>query len=93
MLYTYLLVAYLIAPTHGRAALWYHPFSDDQARITTASDGHPGDPLNAGLIGSEAEVTHGRLTEYCGLGCSAAKDDVFRFHYPTPKPCSLSGLV
>ena len=56
VLFTYLLVAYLIAPEVWKSYLWYRPFLDDQARITTASDGHPGDPLNVGLIGSEAEV-------------------------------------
>lgn len=55
MLFAYLLVAYLIAPDAWKSYLWYYPFSDDQARITTASDGHPGDPLNVGLIDSERD--------------------------------------
>ena len=50
-------VAYLVAPW-----LWeryfreHHGALSDAPRITTTSDGHPGDPLNIALVGSEAEV-------------------------------------
>jgi len=48
--------AYLVVP-----ALWVrhfrrHPFSAQTARITLTGDGHPGDPINIGLVGSEEDV-------------------------------------
>ena len=48
--------AYLIVP-----ALWVrhfrrHPFLAQAARITQTGDGHPGDPINIGLVGSEEDV-------------------------------------
>src|SRR4029077_4899225 len=47
--------AYLVVP-----ALWVrhfrrHPFSAQTARITLTGDGHPGDPINIPLVGSEAD--------------------------------------
>lgn len=57
VLFGYLLLAYLIAPDAWKSYLWYRPFADDHARITTTSDRHPGDPLNVGLVGSEDDVT------------------------------------
>jgi hypothetical protein len=53
---TWALLAYLVAPW-----LWERYFRDraavaDAPRITTTSDGHPGDPLNIALVGSEAAV-------------------------------------
>jgi hypothetical protein len=47
--------AYLIVP-----ALWVrhfrrHPFFAQAARITQTGDGHPGDPINIGLVGSEED--------------------------------------
>jgi len=52
----YLLTAYVIAP-----ALWIryarrHPSFDEIPRITYTGDGHPGDPLNVSLIGTERQV-------------------------------------
>ena len=48
--------AYLVVP-----ALWVrhfrrHPFAAQTARITLTGDGHPGDPINIGLVGSEEDV-------------------------------------
>ncbi len=48
--------AYLVAPW-----LWERYFRDrvvvsGEPRITETSDGHPGDPLNIALVGSEADV-------------------------------------
>ena len=48
--------AYLVVP-----ALWVrhfrrHPFFAQAARITLTGDGHPGDPINIGLVGSEEDV-------------------------------------
>jgi hypothetical protein len=56
LLLLYLLTAYVIAP-----ALWLryarrHPSFDEIPRITYTGDGHPGDPLNVSLIGSERQV-------------------------------------
>ncbi len=53
---TYLVAAYLIAPF-----FWYE-FEEhtsnffDHTRITQTADGHPGDPLNVALIGTEAQL-------------------------------------
>ena len=56
LLLLYLLTAYVIAP-----ALWIryarrHPSFDEIPRITYTGDGHPGDPLNVSLIGTERQV-------------------------------------
>jgi hypothetical protein len=46
--------AYLIVPR-----LWAlyrrQPVLADLARVTQTADGHPGDPINIGLVGSEAK--------------------------------------
>lgn len=50
------LVAYLVAP---RLWTWYLERAQplpDVARVTHTADGHPGDPVNIALEGSEAEV-------------------------------------
>jgi hypothetical protein len=52
----YLAVAYLIVPLMWKQYAERHPTFDDNPRITETGDGHPGDPLNAALIGTEAEV-------------------------------------
>jgi hypothetical protein len=52
----YLLAAYVIIPAAWEAYERWHPSFDDSPRITHTSDGHPGDPLNVALIGTEAEV-------------------------------------
>jgi hypothetical protein len=56
LLILYLLSAYVLAP-----ALWIryarrHPAFNDLPGITLTGDGHPGDPLNVALIGTEAEL-------------------------------------
>src|SRR5262245_44752590 len=52
----YLLVAYLVAPVVWRYYARRHPSFDDNPRITETSDGHPGDPLNVSLIGTEEHL-------------------------------------
>lgn len=52
----YLFIAYLLAPE-----LWRHLFrpvsvATEVDRTTKTVDGHPGDPLNIALVGTEAEV-------------------------------------
>jgi hypothetical protein len=52
----YFAAAYIVVPQIWK---WYahrHPAYDDNPRVTQTSDGHPGDPLNVSLIGTEAEV-------------------------------------
>jgi hypothetical protein len=55
-LLVYLLVAYLLMPLVWRLYEHRHPSLDDIPTITYTGDGHPGDPLNVSLIGTEAEV-------------------------------------
>ena len=52
----YLAVAYLIIPFGWTRYAKHHSTFDDNPRLTKTSDGHPGDPLNVGLIGTETEV-------------------------------------
>ena len=51
----YLALAYVVLP-----ALWRHyehqPAMATMPTVTSTSDGHPGDPLNVALVGTEAEV-------------------------------------
>ncbi len=53
----WLLLAYLILP-----ALWrhyeHHPALENVPKTTLTAQGIPGDPLNVGLIGTEAELIH-----------------------------------
>jgi hypothetical protein len=53
---TYLLAAYVVIPLAWEAYAHRHPSFDDNPRITQTSDGHPGDPLNVVLIGTQEEV-------------------------------------
>ncbi len=52
----YLTVAYVVAPLIWERYADRHPSFDDNPRITKTSDGHPGDPLNVGLFGSQADI-------------------------------------
>ncbi len=52
----YLLIAYLVLPHAWERYARKHPSFDDDPRITKTKDGHPGDPLNVALIGTEGEV-------------------------------------
>ncbi len=56
----WLVSAYLILP-----ALWrhyeHHPALAEAPKTTLTSQGIPGDPLNVGLIGAEADVIHSML--------------------------------
>lgn len=56
VLATYFVTAYLIIPLATKLYFERHPSLDDVPGITQTSDGHPGDPLNLALIGSESEV-------------------------------------
>ena len=52
----YLLAAYVVVPLGWELDAERHPALDENPRITTTGDGHPGDPLNVALIGSESAV-------------------------------------
>ncbi|MBU3666066.1 MAG: hypothetical protein FGM15_09365 [Chthoniobacterales bacterium] len=48
--------AYLLAPWAWRQLSRHDPAFDGAPHITHTADGHPGDPLNIALVGSEADV-------------------------------------
>ena len=52
----YLMAAYVVFPGFWKAYTRHHPAFDDNPRITQTRDGHPGDPLNVGLVGTESQV-------------------------------------
>jgi hypothetical protein len=52
----YLIVAYILVPSLWRGFSHRHPAIDDTPGITITGDGHPGDPINVALIGSESDV-------------------------------------
>ena len=56
VLAVYLLAAYVLIPFAWKSYARHHPSFDDNPRITQTSDGHPGDPLNVSLIGTQAQI-------------------------------------
>lgn len=52
----YLIAAYVIIPYGWQKYSERHPSFDGDPRITETADGHPGDPLNVALIGTESEI-------------------------------------
>jgi hypothetical protein len=52
----YGVAAYVVFPALWKAYSRHHPSFDDNPRITQTNDGHPGDPLNVGLVGTESQV-------------------------------------
>jgi len=52
----YLFAAYILIPYATKGYAHRHPAFDDNARITTTGDGHPGDPLNVALIGTKEQI-------------------------------------
>ena len=54
-----MIAAYLIVPKLWRRHFRKHPFLAQPARITATGNGHPGDPVNIGLVGSEEDVVRG----------------------------------
>lgn len=57
----YLILAYVIAPLGWKRYVHRHPAIDETPGISTTSDGHPGDPLNVALVGSEADLNRAML--------------------------------
>ena len=53
------MAAYLIVPRLWLLYFRRHPFLAQSARVTLTGDGHPGDPINIALVGSEAEIVRG----------------------------------
>ena len=51
----WVIAAYLIIPKLWLRHFRRHPFFAQPARLTETGDGHPGDPINIGLVGSESE--------------------------------------
>ncbi|MCI0333601.1 MAG: LssY C-terminal domain-containing protein [Planctomycetes bacterium] len=56
LLVIYLLAAYVVAPYGWKRYARHDPSFDDNPRITQTKDGHPGDPLNVSLIGTEEQI-------------------------------------
>lgn len=56
ILVAWFVIAYLIAPVAWKTYARRHPSLEDIPRITYTGDGHPGDPLNVSLIGTEGQV-------------------------------------
>jgi hypothetical protein len=54
----WLLVAYWILPFGWSAYAKHDRSFDDNPRVTSTSDHHPGDPLNVALIGTESQIQH-----------------------------------
>lgn len=52
----YAVAAYLLVPLAWEGYERRHPSFDDNPRITQTGDGHPGDPLNVALIGTEPQL-------------------------------------
>ncbi len=58
----YLLGAYLVAPALWERYARRHPSLENVPGITQTDDGHPGDPLNVALIGTESDVKRAMAT-------------------------------
>jgi hypothetical protein len=56
ILAAYLVLAYLAIPLYWSHYAHRHPALDEMPGITVTGDGHPGDPINVALIGSEADL-------------------------------------
>lgn len=92
----YVLLAYLVLP-----AMWRHyehnPALADAPKVTVTADGIPGDPLNIGLVGTEAEVMQifqaagwypaARIT--IGSSLHIAESSVLNRPYPTAPVSNL----
>jgi len=50
--------AYLVSPLIWEKYFKHHPMPADAPCLTHTADGHPGDPLNLSLAGSDAELIH-----------------------------------
>jgi hypothetical protein len=57
--FVWAVAAYIIVPKLWVLHFRRHPFLAQSARLTQTGDGHPGDPINIALVGSEAEIVRG----------------------------------
>jgi len=57
----WIVAAYLILPRLWELYFRQHPSLAELARVTQTSDGHPGDPINIALVGSDAEVARAMI--------------------------------
>ncbi len=56
MLAAWAVAAYLVAPWLWRKYFQHHPGLANAPRVTHTADGHPGDPVNIGLVGAESDL-------------------------------------
>lgn len=56
LLAAWAIAAYLLVPLVWRVYFRHHPSLADVDRVTHTADGHPGDPINIALVGTEAEI-------------------------------------
>lgn len=56
LLLFWIIAAYLFVPMVWKSYAKRHPAFDENPRITQTDDGHPGDPLNVALVGTEAQL-------------------------------------
>jgi LssY C-terminus len=55
-LLTWAVVAYLLAPWIWKLYFQHRPSLENVDRLTHTADGHPGDPLNIAMVGTEEEL-------------------------------------
>lgn len=56
LLAAWFMAAYIVAPWVWKLYEQRHPSFDDNPRVTTTGDGHPGDPLNVALVGTREQL-------------------------------------
>jgi hypothetical protein len=56
LLVVWLMAAYVLIPLLWKEYSWRRRAFDADPRVTHTGDGHPGDPLNVALIGTEAQL-------------------------------------
>jgi hypothetical protein len=56
LLLAWFLMAYFLIPSLWKGYIHFRPSYDNVPEITFTSDGHPGDPLNVSLVGTEEQV-------------------------------------
>ena len=56
ILFVWLIMAYVIVPYAWERYARHHATFDENPRITRTSDGHPGDPINVSLIGTQSQI-------------------------------------
>ena len=56
MTFVWAVAAYVIVPRLWVLYFRHHPLLVESARVTLTGDGHPGDPVNVALVGTEEEI-------------------------------------